>query len=399
MKSVKRISHQTLFAGIIGLFGLSACAPAEFNTNPVVSSKLAPVNPGPLSCEAAGTCPKTCEELGNCPTKSCEDLGTCVKTCEELGTCQTAQKVTEDFYQDLGNDMVDILIVNDNSSSMVDDQKKFGSKFQSFMSKISDLDFHIGITTTDVSNGLYGIRGTLVPIGSDPYVAGINPSASTPRFLTKSTPNLERNFLDTIVRHETDKCVKNPNEVCPSGNEQPLRAIQMAVAKRASDNRGFFRDEADLAVVILTDEDEASTGAATLMQRPKETLDLIQNTWPGKQLLSYGIFIQPGDSACSKEQKNMGNVGNILWSFMAITNGASSSICNKDFGPSLEDLSQKIRRLVTSFELKGTPKPGTLSVRLFPEEPDNSWSYVGNRIVFSKPPKPRAHIQVSFEKQ
>ncbi|MCA9583107.1 MAG: hypothetical protein KC416_15015, partial [Myxococcales bacterium] len=45
-----------------------------------------------------------------------------------------------------------------------------------------------------------------------------------------------------------------------SGIEMPLRAVELAVSDRVADgtNAGFLRDDALLAVVILTDEDDCS---------------------------------------------------------------------------------------------------------------------------------------------
>jgi len=63
---------------------------------------------------------------------------------------------TDVFYQKPA-DLVDILLVVDNSCSMAPYQTKLASNFQSFIQFFVDVDvdYHIGVTTTTVSTGSY----------------------------------------------------------------------------------------------------------------------------------------------------------------------------------------------------------------------------------------------------
>ncbi|HVK61019.1 MAG TPA: hypothetical protein VM432_05695, partial [Bdellovibrionales bacterium] len=56
----------------------------------------------------------------------------------------------EHFNQDKNAGKVDILIINDNSSSMDEEQRKMSERFGSFVSALKDLDYQIAMTLSDV---------------------------------------------------------------------------------------------------------------------------------------------------------------------------------------------------------------------------------------------------------
>ena len=68
----------------------------------------------------------------------------------------TSARMTDVFQQNRMN-TVDVLLVVDNSCSMVEEQDKLGSNFQSFIAAFEgvDVDWQIGVTTTDTLNEQY----------------------------------------------------------------------------------------------------------------------------------------------------------------------------------------------------------------------------------------------------
>ena len=142
-------------------------------------------------------------------------------------------RCTEIFIPGVSPKATDILFIVDNSGSMSEEQEKISEKFDRFVDQIGNVDFQIGIITTDPDSGLGG-AGRL-----------INFSSNT-RFLTPQTSNL-KNLFKSKVRTGTDG----------SGNEVPFICATKAIEERSGHNQGFFRDDADLTVVILTDEDGA----------------------------------------------------------------------------------------------------------------------------------------------
>ena len=135
-------------------------------------------------------------------------------------------------------DKVDILLVVDNSCSMAPYQSELASSFQSFIQFFVDVDvdYHIGVTTTTVS---------------EPWVGGsctqqdINRIPSPPAIwsLTKSsipeTSNAEQLFSQ-LVNVGT----------CGSGSKWVLEVAALALGPQADAN--FLRDDAELSVIFVS---------------------------------------------------------------------------------------------------------------------------------------------------
>ena len=68
--------------------------------------------------------------------------------CSEYGY---TSKVQKDVFQQVRRNTVDILLVIDNSCSMIDEQEKLSTNFESFIDAFAnvDVDWQIGVVTTD----------------------------------------------------------------------------------------------------------------------------------------------------------------------------------------------------------------------------------------------------------
>lgn len=278
---------------------------------------------------------------------------------------------------------VDILFVIDNSGSMLEEQQKLGPALSSFISSIARIDWQIGITTSDVSNGPFGVKGSLVPM-----------KGTATKILTKNVPNYGSVFQNTVYREEIVGCV-DPN--CPSADERPLEAITQAVGKRATDNAGFFRTGADLAVVVLTDEDEQSTGSGTTGQ---DVVNAVKNAFgANKTFTGFGILVKPGDTACYNAQRaanGAGTYGTFAAAFATLTKGLTGSICDADYGPTLSSIGTRVREMVRTITLKQMPNPDTIQLRIRPYDPNLQWTIDGQTITFTTPPKAGTKIDVMY---
>ncbi len=293
------------------------------------------------------------------------------------------------FNVTLSNPRVDILFLDDNSSSMEKDQLKLGQKFSSFITGLNGVDWQIGVTTTDCSTGPYGICGSLLPL-----------TGATGKVLSTATPNYEKVFLDTVYRPETVGCQARGD--CPSSNEQALFASMTAMDKRASDNAGFFRNDSDLAIVVLSDEDEKSNGPPSATQA-QTAQDHFKGIWPsGKKLSVYGIIIQPGDKTCLDSQVNEGGgfafYGTLVDQWSKLTGGLTGSICDADYSSNLQNIGRQVRNISDSVELSKTPLPGTVQVVFTPTQ-NITWTVQGNRVLFSAPPPVGTRIEVYYDYQ
>ncbi len=307
------------------------------------------------------------------------------------GPAASPKKTSEEFHQDANANKVDILIVNDNSASMDEEQQKMSVRFTSFVSDLSGLDYRIAMTTTDLDSPKYNLGGRIVSW-----------SGTTAKVLTPATVDADTKFKNTIKRTETIGCTQRKD--CPSKNEQPLRAIELAVDQARTANQDLFRDGVDFVTVILSDEDELSTApagattAAHVMQHFKSTFN------ETKRFEVHGLVVMPGDETCLKIQGRQGPVGSKssfgtrVADLSVLTKGSLHSICDSDYAKDLSAISTQVRKLVSSFELKSTPNPSSVSVVLTPAF-KTKWTTEGNRLIFAPAPPAGTKIDVTYTYQ
>lgn len=164
-----------------------------------------------------------------------------------------------------GCEKMDILFVVDDSGSMAEEQTNLASNFPRFVEVINafmtdsgrPLDYRIGVTTTGqdmVTVVSFPPMFPLPPVEmmeSGPGGALLQDSACgmSRRWIERADPDVAGSF----------SCVA---QVGTGGSsvEMPLRMVEMALTDKVEDgtNAGFIREDALLAIVILTDENDCS---------------------------------------------------------------------------------------------------------------------------------------------
>ena len=274
-------------------------------------------------------------------------------------------------------------------------QRKMSDRFSSFISDIKDLDYQIGITTTDVSGPL--------PFGSGFAMDGrlVTYAGSTTKILTPTTADADKLFKNTIRRDETIDCKNRSDGKCPSSNEQPLKAINMAIGERSAANAGFFRDGVDLAVVVLSDEDEMSDGTSSSRTLPSQVVNTFKSAFSNaKRFMVHGIIIRPGDDDCLEDERKStfggGFFGTNISELASLTGGRTYSICDNDYGRHLSSISSDVRKLVSTFELQHVPlDPTKVEVTLTPAS-TLAWRIEGKLLIFTSPPPSGTRIGVRY---
>lgn len=157
---------------------------------------------------------------------------------------------------------MDIVFVVDNSGSMQEEQSNLASNFPMFAQLLDTytvgngqpLNYRVAITTTgrtvNYQLDLGGGFGTFPQNEAGEDGAFRNNCNNTKRWLENTDPDM----ANTLA------CRANVGTGGPS-IEMPLLMSKWALAERVQDqtNAGFLRDDALLAIVVLTDEDDAST--------------------------------------------------------------------------------------------------------------------------------------------
>lgn len=297
-------------------------------------------------------------------------------------------KANETFTASSAQRKVDILFIDDNSSSMESMQNSLGSRFSSFANAVQGIDWQIGVTTTDCSAGPYGICGSLLTM-----------AGTASKILTPSTPNFASVFANTIVRPETVGCLVRAD--CPSGDSTPLRAAAMAMQKTNSVNAGFFRDGATLAVVMLTNADENNDVPTASSVTPANVIAQFQGVFgTQKNLRTYTIGVLTGDAACLGQQQASGLAAYATYPIALAnqTGGISRSICSANYGPLLQQIGDDLDLEIAPniIQLAHVPISGSVKVTLAPAT-GTAWTLNSDKIVFAAPLPSGTVINVEYE--
>ncbi len=231
----------------------------------------------------------------------------------------------------------DILFVIDTSGSMAEEQALLQNGFPSFTSTINTysggtLDWHIGITSTDVSAEGPGRQGALAAF------AGV---AANTYYLDSSVNTAQANsaFQATVSLG-----------INGSGDERGIAAARMMAAREfdPATSRGFLRADTPLSVIVLSDEDESSTGRASptfeAIDDPSNFIRDIRalDTYSsGSKTITFHSIVT-GSQAC------MGAgglyMGDVYMELSRLTNGIIGDICalNKTYQQQLESLAVNI---------------------------------------------------------
>jgi hypothetical protein len=256
---------------------------------------------------------------------------------------RTAVLVQKSITVNPATNKADILFVVDNSGSMGPQIAELGRRFPNFIASLAALDWQICVTTTDI--GRLDGRLRQFPNGS--------------LVITKSTANVETEFLGMMSTMGSG-----------NGDERAILAINRAIDR----NEGCFRSDAALNTVILSDEDERSTGGYDEYKdhnqfRVLEPRDLPNSVFDslaasgraGQLYTNHSIIIRPMDTACFTAQANE-NPAFYGTHYAALTNstkGALGDICATDYGAQVSLIGQNIVETLGSVALECAPVDAT----------------------------------------
>jgi hypothetical protein len=204
---------------------------------------------------------------------ACALLGGCVAPPLESppmgGTCNPTLE-----YSEVKRDKVDILFMVDNSASMEAMSMELRARFDQFLKVFSDLaaggtyaDLQIGVVTSDFgagqgSNGCQaspgGQSGKLQAIGVAADQSCKAPQgANFIKYAYTADGTNPNNLPQGQDLNTTFTCMASVGtQGC--GFEAQLESVYAALHNNIPENVGFLRDDAILAVVFLTNEDDAS---------------------------------------------------------------------------------------------------------------------------------------------
>lgn len=250
------------------------------------------------------------------------------------------------------NSKVDILWVIDNTPSMAQHQNILAQRAPDFLNGLlaRGLDFKIAATTVDMRSG--GNRGAFI---------------GSPAVISPSTPNIMNAFLNKLVVGEVNYDL-----------EQGLDAMRSAIELRNSTNSGFFRSDAFLVVIFVSNEDDGSPNSSAnyinYLDSVKPPTPVGDRNWVAQFI---GVTNASGEN-CS----TYGNYTEAGYRYMDLVNvskGTSSTICTGDFKSALSGVERRIYEISSKFYLDRKPVDGSIVVSVngqtIPEDSANGWTY------------------------
>lgn len=335
--------------------------------------------------------------------------------CGNSGTSFSLSEQGQTFKQDASsfNNQVDLLWVVDNSASMDPLQNNMTSNFSSFITQFvtKGYDFHLGVTTTDayLADAAFDNTPSYAKLRD-----GVGSTHTGVFDILPTTPNLINVFVTNASQGGNG-----------SGDERAFSSFRSAL--NSSQNAGFHRSGAYLAIIILSDEDDFSSAT-----RPEDSwlyshgvadhsytysgldsvatytnyLDtLTSSTGSARRYSVSAITVK--DNTCLNahiSQSPSSIIGQRYIQIAAATNGVVGSICDTSYASTLNQIQQNIVELSTQFYLTKTPDPTTITVSVggvsVPQDATNGWTYLSasNSIEFhgTAVPPQGADISVNF---
>ena len=264
------------------------------------------------------------------------------------------------------NNKVDILFIVDNTSSMLQHQKRIAAQLAPLIADLNKLkmDYRFAVTTTSMGE----------PSQSCPQTS--RSIIGNPRFLTENNiTQLQERFV-----------------VGQSGCdiERGLDAMAHVISKNylSTINSDFIRSDALLVVNFITDEEDKSTEYGDGSKN-----DFINILDRRKPLFKSGArgwianFIGTLNQNVSCDQLGApATIGQKYLRLVEASNGVKSSICNLDMTTTVANIRARIVGVLTSYRFPEEPNKSTIDVHVggkrILEDSINGWTLITEGPTF-----------------
>ena len=261
---------------------------------------------------------------------------------------------TDEFVQRTA-EASDILFVVDNSGSMTEERQALIDNFAVFMAFLADtpMDYHIGVVTLD-----------------DPEDPPIGTLLGSPNYMDSSMADEVEDHFNAVI----NSIQTNPDGTCEVGLEASFRAVSPGpVGYEDTSNVGFYREEALLSVVIISDEDDGSSEGADCPTPEAFIHHSEYSPWivvlKGSQtadLIYFTAIVGDAQTGCSSVWGNAepGRGYLDVVDYLGEEHSTFFSICEHDWSEVMIRIGLAAAGLRTAFHLSHVPVEGTLQVFL-----------------------------------
>lgn len=296
----------------------------------------------------------------------------CAPSSPKLVPRSYTEKVSSDEVV-MFNPRVDILFVIDDSGSMSSHQDRLSKNVASItksLDKAGALDYHIGVITSTMEKGYSS--------GTN-YGGRLVSEVGFPKFVDRSTPD----GIEILQRYI---------EVGTNGSatEKFFEPIDAALVANANGyNKGFYRPEAFLVLIFITDADDQSLRNGNDYSAKDFIASMLKlKGGVANKIIPYGILIPTSSSAsgdCSRAEPAPVKLEDVISTFK----GHEYDLCDPDYNDNLDFLGKDIAdRAGKYLYLKRRPVQGSITVNFggkpVPQDAHKGWAFDAekNAIVF-----------------
>ena len=275
--------------------------------------------------------------------------------------------VADNFTQD-GDSTVDILFVVDNSGSMSSNQTNLKNNFGDFMSVFvsAGVDYHVALITTDQSE----------------FVGSVITSATT----DPVTAFEDQVDLIGYSGWAIEKGLWFAYESTTTGDAAP------------GSSTGFFRTDARLVIVYVSDEPDGSTslsygGGSTTMAPSDYSSSLLSLKTSPDLIVAHAVA---GDYPSGCTSNGGAQFGDGYYDVVNDLGGTFMSICAADWSVTMDTLARESMAIM-SFSLTDYPIEDTITVEVDGVS-STDWSYdsSSNTVIFNTAPTDGSAINVTY---
>jgi len=294
---------------------------------------------------------------------SSNDPATPTAFADQDGLGEVEAWVTDSFTQD-GTVDVDILFVIDNSGSMGGNQTNLQNNFDTFMNAFSaaGVSYQIALITTD----------------SPDFVGDI---------ITNSTPDPVTEFNDQI------DYIGTRGSALEAGLWAAYESTNGGDASPTS-STGFFRTDARLVVVYVSDEADGSQSYRDPTKSPSDYSSNLSTLKSSSDLVVAHAIAGDYPSGCSTN--GGAQFGDGYYDVVNDLGGTFMSICASDWSSTMDTLARESLAQL-AFALSDTPIEDTIEVTV-DGVVSSDWSYEAssNTIIFSISPADGSSININY---
>ncbi len=258
------------------------------------------------------------------------------------GEGTTTDEQTDDFVQSTAR-AVDVLFLIDPSGSMGAERQNVADNLTRFLetAEILESDFQIAVGHLGADELMFQ---------GNPYAMG--QMLGDPAVLTPDTPDVLSAFQARVLLEPG------------GGDEAGLAAMHRALSAPLTDgpNAGFLRRDADLEVVIVSDEEDQSAAP------PAFYVDFVRSLKGFRaDNVRVSVIVGADDDGVPdncRSANGSADAGRRYGVVADATGGAVGSICAADFGPYLEAVGSRAFGLRDTFQLSRQAEPDSVVVRV-----------------------------------